>query len=75
MKRGREVEAYWSTNGRAVLSAQDFDGGLNSDGGEQTFLFCGFQLATCQKIAPPADNRRVSLKAYASGESTPFPAT
>ena len=73
VKRGRDVESYWTADGRAVLSVREFGGWLSSENGSPSFVVCGLQIQDCRRLLPPAGDRKVvRLGTYHSGESEPF---
>lgn len=73
VKRGRDVESYWTADGRAVFSAREFSGWLRSENNSISFVVCGLPVQDCKRLLPPADDRKVlRLGTYHSGESESF---
>ncbi|MBD8641892.1 hypothetical protein [Sphingomonas sp. CFBP 13733] len=73
IKRGRDVESYWSTTGKPVLSIRDFDGFAASKNGMDAFIICGLSVNVCRRLLPPsAPTSVIKLGTYHTGESEPF---
>lgn len=73
IKRGSDIESYWSTSGKPVLSIRDFYGFVASKNGTASFVICGLSVSFCRRLLPPsATSRVIKLGTYHTGESEPF---
>lgn len=73
IKRGRDIEAYWSSDGKIVFSAREFYGWTYSQNGRPSIVLCGLAAQVCRRVLPIARGTRpIQLGTYHSGESEPF---
>ena len=73
VKRGREIEIYWSGDGRPVLSIRDFYGFVASKNGVQAFVLCGLPQLICRRLLPPSTSAQsIRIASFHTGESEPF---
>ena len=73
IKRGRDIEAYWSSDGRIVFSAREFDGWTYSKNGRPSIVLCGLAAQVCRRVLPIAPGTNpIQLGTYHSGEREPF---
>lgn len=73
VKRGKDVESYWTADGRPIISVREFYGTLISGSNRPSFVTCGLSVAECRPLLPPANDRQIlKLGTYHSGESEPF---
>jgi hypothetical protein len=72
LKRGREIESYWTAGGQPVLLARDLDGWVLSNSRTPSLVICGLPRRICEKELPPSSIRRITLGTYHSDESEPF---
>lgn len=73
IKRGREVEAYWTVDDQPVLLVRDLNGWVNSGRGSLSFVVCGLKRHVCMvALKPTPQGESIKIGTYHSGESEPF---
>jgi hypothetical protein len=74
IKRGRDVESYWTTNGKPVLSIRDFYGFTASKNRTDAFVIGGLSADLCRRLLPPsASGRVIKLGTYHTAKASLLP--